>query len=415
MQKRIWMLLTAIALICGLCGCADDEPLQPTGAPQNTQADNSGASLAIQLGVPERFQAEYVSDTGISVLTVDAEVVIPDVSSVDIIEAVPRVFTDEELREFVAWHYNEVKWLDHNTRDEYNGRGFEIDNAYDSKLLGYTMYDFWITSDKEPYENGGDFYSIHLMYALDTKNGKVMWPPKLEYLRSRFSISTGQVLPLTDGKAEGCTITLTEAIVYADAEAHVLSLDYELTNYGQIPVFEAIQNPQYYIFRYTRHLNGIPVNDDNGGEAMSNDYDYASGLGVITIIVRDDGVCFVEYCNPYDVGEVVEADCELLSFDEIMDIYSKIGLLSIQYLEREEGLEENTMHIYKIQFGYMTVRQPDNIDAYYYVPVWDFYGTRVLFGTAGYAHGKDYEPELGNSCLTINAVDGTIIDRTLGY
>jgi len=79
MQKRIWMLLTTIALICGLCGCADDEPLQPTGAPQNTQTDNSGVSLAIQLGVPERFQAEYVSDTGVSVLTVDAEVVIPDV------------------------------------------------------------------------------------------------------------------------------------------------------------------------------------------------------------------------------------------------------------------------------------------------------------------------------------------------
>ena len=127
--------------------------------------------------------------------------------------------------------------------------------------------------------------------------------------------------------------------------------------------------------------------------------------------MNDEGVCFVRYSNPYDVGEVIERDCELLSFDEIMDIFSRVGLLSIQHLERYPDLKENTLEVYRIAFGYMAVRQPDDVDAYYYVPVWDFYGHRVLYGTGGYAHGKEFGKIWGCSELTINAIDGTVIDR----
>ena len=73
------------------------------------------------------------------------------------------------------------------------------------------------------------------------------------------------------------------------------------------------------------------------------------------------------------------------------------------------------MNVYEIRFGYMAVRQPDDVDTYEYVPVWDFYATRVLYGTGGYTHGKDFTPIWGNSELTINAVTGTVIDRDYGY
>lgn len=49
------------------------------------------------------------------------------------------------------------------------------------------------------------------------------------------------------------------------------------------------------------------------------------------------------------------------------------------------------------------------------VPVWDFLGTKVIdHNNTGEAYtdsfGGPYE-----SCLTINAMDGTVIDRDLGY
>ena len=48
------------------------------------------------------------------------------------------------------------------------------------------------------------------------------------------------------------------------------------------------------------------------------------------------------------------------------------------------------------------------------VPVWDFFGNyeRTLNEGEGPA---DKDTERYNSLLTINAVDGTVIDRGLGY
>ena len=131
--------------------------------------------------------------------------------------------------------------------------------------LGYEIYSLWIYNEDE-YYNGRDYHSINVSYGLSAKTGKLAWQPEMEYLKSRYSLSVSDLLPLTDGKAEGCTITLEEARAYADEEAHAICPDYEMTNYGQMPVYELVGNPQYYIFRYTRHIDGIPVNDDYGGE-----------------------------------------------------------------------------------------------------------------------------------------------------
>lgn len=413
MKRRHWTVIFIIALLGFVMGCSD------AGNPHQTEpaATDTGdrEKLALRLDAPSSYQAKYTSQTGISVITVDAEVVVPDAYTVDVVEAVPRAFTDEEVISFIDRHSENLVWMDCGDEEEYNGHGFQLD-ANSGSDLGISHYMLWIHNYDEFYTNNGDCYSIFALYGLNQRTGKLAWEPQLEYIKSRFNLSADTPLPLTDGRALGCTIPLEQALAYADAEVHALCADYEMTSYGQLPVWETVDNPQYYVFRYTRHLSGIPVSDDYGGESCDNEYDFTSGLGVITVIVRDDGVCYVSYNNPYDVGEVIERDCELLSFDQIMDIFARVGLLSIQHLERNEDLQENTLQVYRIQFGYMAVRQPDDVDAYYYVPVWDFYGTRVLYGTGGYAHGKDAGFEMrGNSELTINAIDGTVIDRTYGY
>lgn len=421
---QLMVLLLTLSLLVLPAGCAErGNPVssEPTATP-SAGADQE--TIAERLDIPSRYQASYRSDTGISVITVDAEVVMPEAYDAAIIEAVPRPFSDEEVLAFIDRHPADIAWIDQSTRAAYDGHGPLPDPSLDADELGYKMYHLWIY-DQDEFNAERDRHSIFVDYGLNTRTGKLAWAPKLEYLRSYYNLYASDLLPLTDGRALGCSISFEEARGYADTEIQAICSDYALTAYGQMPAPKAgssempaagAGNPQYYIFRYTRHINGIPVNDDNGGEGVSNDYDYTSGLGVITVIVDDSGVCFLGYYNPYDLGPTIQADCDLLSFRQIMDIFAKVGLLSIQHLERNADLQENTLQIYKIQFGYMTVRQPDNINAYYYVPVWDFYGYRVLFGTGGYAHGKDggFVME-GNSELTINAIDGTIIDRNYGY
>lgn len=412
MMRKIMTSLLLMILLWVIIGCNAGEKPEISGSGETNSGGARGKLIADRLGVPSTYQASYVSDTGISSITVNAEVIVPKVYSVNIVEAIPRPFTEDEIHSFIERHKEDLVWIDQATREKYDGHGIKKENNEDRAETGFSMYSLWIYNEDEFY-SGRDYHSISVSYGINQRTGKLAWQPRLEYLKSCYNLQGSDLLPLTDGKAEGCTISLEEARSFADEEAHAISPDYEMTSYGQMPVFEVVQNPQYYIFRYTRHIAGIPVNDDYGGESCSNDYDYTSGLGVITIIVRDDGVCYLSYNNPYDVGKVIKQDCQLLSFDQIMDIFAKVGLLSIQHLERNADLRENTMEVYKIQFGYMAVRQPDG--SYHYTPVWDFYGHRTLFGTGGYAHGKDFVKLWGNSELTINAIDGTVIDRDYGY
>ena len=423
MKRKLLSLLVIFLMIIAMTGCQTTDSSSKDTEATTSQPDHR-ETIAERLGVEPHYKAEYISDTAISVVTVDAEVVVPEAYTVDIVKALPRAFTDEEILSFIERHMEGLTWIDQATQEPYDGHGPKKDPQQNASELGYDMFHLWIYN-REEFDAGRDHHDIHVLYGLNTRTGKLAWAPELEYLKSRYNLDTSDLLPLTDGKALGCSITLEEARAYADAEVQSVCPDYALTAYGQLPAPKpgnsqmpaaGTGNPQYYIFRYTRHINGIPVNDDYGGEGVRNDYDYTSGLGVITVIVDDDGVCFLGYYNPYDLGPTIQADCDLLSFSQIMDIFAKVGLLSIQHLERNADLQENTLQVYKIQLGYMAVRQPDNVNAYYYVPVWDFYGYRVLFGTGGYAHGKDDGFVMqGNSELTINAIDGTIIDRRYGY
>jgi hypothetical protein len=61
----------------------------------------------------------------------------------------------------------------------------------------------------------------------------------------------------------------------------------------------------------------------------------------------------------------------------------------------------------------MVARKKDNPDHLMLVPVWDFLGTRIWKDTNS---GKDVSSGNVNlSFLTINAIDGSVIDRNLGY
>jgi len=78
-----------------------------------------------------------------------------------------------------------------------------------------------------------------------------------------------------------------------------------------------------------------------------------------------------------------------------------------------EPLQVKNFYVNKITFGYTRIYDPQSDDSTgLLVPVWDFFGTYEL----------SYDGEnmisvndMDKSFMTINAVDGTLIDRWLGY
>ena len=73
-----------------------------------------------------------------------------------------------------------------------------------------------------------------------------------------------------------------------------------------------------------------------------------------------------------------------------------------------------TVQIDRITLGYMRVYEPaSDSRSGVLVPVWDFFGSRELVTNSTDAGYTYHTP--GESWLTVNAVDGTVINRALGY
>ena len=120
----------------------------------------------------------------------------------------------------------------------------------------------------------------------------------------------------------------------------------------------------------------------------------------------------MEIYNPYVVDGIQTEHVKLMDFDSIIKIYEQ--MMEVSNAEVTEFEKQRTYHITRAQLGYSRVYDPnaDNTSGIL-VPVWDFFGG---FDSEidGYVR-KNTGEHSKQSFMTINAIDGTVIDRDLGY
>ena len=169
--------------------------------------------------------------------------------------------------------------------------------------------------------------------------------------------------------------------------------------------------------RYTRTFNGMentyddnqcmPVVDPDDDKEVLPSADYES----IEVYIDDTGIVGFRWASPQDIGNVVVEDSAVLPFDEILRVFSGTFLSTNTW--SDVALDaQRCYEIGEIRFGYTRIREQSVYDKGLLVPAWDFYGTRI------YEPGNDAGeiPCLPDrSIFTINAIDGTIIDRAQGY
>lgn len=116
--------------------------------------------------------------------------------------------------------------------------------------------------------------------------------------------------------------------------------------------------------------------------------------------------------NPYEVEKVSDEYLFLLPFSEIQNTFEE--MIFKKYQDWIEGTQMKIdFQIDQVRLGYMRVREDGNAGEGTMIPVWDFIGTRRVTyegGEAAYDKGSAFQ-----SWITVNALDGTIISRELGY
>lgn len=220
-------------------------------------------------------------------------------------------------------------------------------------------------------------------------------------------------------------ISLEEAVEIAEEKVKALDIpNMELTawEYGiywedNFDTGDMFQKDEGYMLHYTRVLNEFPITYtmDIGGALEDMDSEMETwGYETLDIIISEEGIEEVNIYNLYDIGDVKTENVNLMSFDEIMNIYEKMMVIKNADVLNYE--KERSYAIDRITLGYSRIYEPSSDSSTgLLVPVWDFFGTMKTVSeyegeTMEYDGGMTYQ-----SYLTINAIDGSVIDRGLGY
>ena len=218
--------------------------------------------------------------------------------------------------------------------------------------------------------------------------------------------------------------------------------------------------PGYYQFRFVRQVNGAAVGVDS--TLLAEDV-YNAGVADASFVevwpnesleIRVDakGLVRLQWVSPMIVSEILTEHTALLPFDEILSCFGKLAFVEGEYREQLGWQNDSGKIISRVQTNVERIRlslvRVESAGAYLLIPVWDFYGYTEAMDqdgnefsfaatqpNAAYTeYGKKGEEEFTSSLqktqaewdnnrmlerqtslLTLNAIDGTIIDRLTGY
>ena len=202
---------------------------------------------------------------------------------------------------------------------------------------------------------------------------------------------------------------------------------------GQYPAEFDPQRPQAYLIYYTRTIDGVPVTYDERSSSNNfadNSYAPPDLYERITVSVDDSGVTYIRWQGQIGIDRTLAESNRIISFEDVMTLAKE--QLSFAYTVYDAGQQQsanavaqaqpsspidkgeavsNEVHIQRITLGLMQLPVKDE-DRRVLAPVWDFFG---YYQTKYQSGAKEMHYMNNKSILTINAINGNVIDRTQGY
>ena len=139
----------------------------------------------------------------------------------------------------------------------------------------------------------------------------------------------------------------------------------------------------------------------------------------LDIRLDDEGIIGMNWVSPLSVGAAKVENATLLPFDSILDVAKTMLVVANEPLEADlNGYDQIAIQIDRITLSLQRVPNADSIDDGLLIPVWNFYGTQRYVLTNGVETQRNYDEPLDSidqPFLSINAINGSVIDKTRGY
>ena len=363
----------------------------------------SAETIAQQIGAPAHVFETWTSNSGKLTVYLDADVVIPAVDEIFCIDTTVHVFTPEEIQIMASLLMAAPPQAP----------------AYELRYSG--RYDDWRYS----WEADGHAVSANYSVVRNQVTDVSMWVYDRE--KSGQGLIAASYLPFAQHTAQEHPMSPEEAQALADAAVQTVAPGYVMTAWGveeSVPVNAASHGrmesqtefpdyPEYYVFCYTPVIDGIPQLATFTDCASDDSMMFPFRCNRLYIVVDADGVAAINWQAPEEYGE--RHSCTLLSFSQIMNVANSLLPLTQADVEKRYGDQQAYIQINRVTLSYCRVQKRDQPGSYELVPVWDFFG-QYGYMSNGEFHAITMEDEGPyNTLLTINAIDGTVIDRSYGY
>ncbi len=462
----------------GLSGLIQSTPDTPSSVSPSVTEMQTNDALYTKLEAPKHWTFETTALGGKINVSADVDIELPNVAKLPAATASLSEFTQEDLETIAevlgikGSEWTEVvnvpskerikQWIIEDKEEiAYSDDSFRVEKAKDNLKAHEQMY------IDAPYESElikilTEFEMSEVEYMEDTTGvrfeGTTMineqpfyfyagnvYGKSVRTVRAGFGSGSSFFGTYID-KPYGVSLTKEQAAEQASEIAEQLTdelrLCYVVPTGGQKQ--EDMSRNWGWACVFMREINGCPTayESTDVGSDMETTVSEPVPYEKMVIVMDDMGMVSFTWETPMTVESIDNPDVALMPFDKIAQrAAAQIGqhwVYSAVEAKSNEGKDMSdpgcTAKITKVELGLMRVAKADS-DDYYYIPVWNFftdlehtddYWERI--GEEPYSwEDHDYVDEDGNStvmscsypqawgAVTINALDGSVIDRDLGY
>ena len=172
----------------------------------------------------------------------------------------------------------------------------------------------------------------------------------------------------------------------------------------------------YYTLNYCRNISGVLVTHDVPSTFVTDEAWGPQWVHEdIVLSVMPEGIGSFSWNSPYKVTNVMAKNSSMLPFSDISSIFKKMILYENEQLfdsaDINSGLSQLEFVVTKVTLSLQRIIEKNNIDNGLLVPVWNFYGVQI--GRS--KDGLEIALKKDTPFVSVNAVDGSIIDLARGY
>ena len=468
MKKKTMRMLSAALAVTLLSGCGAAQTNTPaeTSVNQAMLLEKSAQPQESAYTFPEKFTGDWTGQEGKLTIHADAQVVAELGTALPTATVEPREFNQEDVDNLLKVFLKGEPLYSHvQTKQELQGH------------LDYINSPDWTSDPGKPSDPASlearrkelnAWYTAEIAKAPEEKpilhgfsdSDDPKWiggTATVDGIKWEVSIRndidggwTAAYIERTDYKYRDYSIQLPDAskeesIARGNALMQALGLqNFVLTDAQQWSVELPGDNGIWRLY-YAPTVNGFPIAGARQDITQTHDgtvyqdyqyWDYACkdsenpdtvswDLENILLDVGKNGVLRFAWTAPSTKPVVRQAESTLLPFEEIAAIANTMlpevivgpKETPLTQLDQYNGFDTRMdVDITKVSLSLMRIRDKGSLQGTI-VPVWDFWGTSDWYDAEPNAYGYqekgmnyDFQP-----MLTLNAVDGTVVDRQLGY